>query len=133
LHLAYAMTYDKSQSQTLSKVLLDISSPPFSHGQLYVALSCVQDYNNIRFYVTEDQLMQSNISCTGFMPTVDNIVYEDVLALNGVNSENHGNILAIDHSLEDLIISYVLLSLKHYRIYNVINIIQVTTTKVIRT
>ncbi len=37
------------------------------------------------------------------MPTVDNIVYEDVLALNGVNSENHRNILAIDHYLEDLI------------------------------
>ncbi len=57
----------------------------------------------IRFYVTEDHLMQSNISCTGFMPNVDNIVYEDVLALNGVNSENHRKILAIDHSLEDLI------------------------------
>ncbi len=37
------------------------------------------------------------------MPTVDNIVYEDVLALNGINNENHENILAIDHSLEDLI------------------------------
>jgi hypothetical protein len=37
------------------------------------------------------------------MHTLNNIVYEDVLALNGVNSENHGNILAIDHSLEDLI------------------------------
>ncbi len=97
------MTYNKSQSQTLSKVLLDITSPPFSHGQLYVALSRVQDYNIIRFYVTEDQLMQSNISLTGFMPTVDNIVYEDVLALNGINNENHRNILAIDHSLEDLI------------------------------
>jgi hypothetical protein len=103
LCLAYAMTYNKSQSQILSKVLLDITSPPFSHGQLYVALSRVQDYNNIRFYVTEDQLMQSNISCTGFMPTVDNIFHEDVLALNGINSENHGNILAIDYSLEDLI------------------------------
>ncbi len=103
LCLAYAMTYNKSQSQTLSKVLLNITSPPFSHGQLYVALSRVQDYNSIRFYVTKDQLMQSNISLTGFMPTVDNIVYEDVLALNGINNENHGNILAIDHSLEDLI------------------------------
>ncbi len=102
------MTYNKSQSQTLSKVLLDITSPPFSHGQLYVALSHVQDYNNIRFYVTEDQLMQSNISCTGFMPTVDNLVYEDVLALNGVNSENHGNILAIDHSLCFVIIKALL-------------------------
>jgi hypothetical protein len=70
---------------------------------LYVALSREQDYNNIRFYVAEDQLMQSNISSTGFMPTVDNIVYEDILALNGANNENHGNILAIDLSLEDLI------------------------------
>jgi hypothetical protein len=104
LRLAYTMTYNKSQSQTLSKDLLNITSPPFSHGQLYVALrSHVQDYNNIRFYVTKDQLMQPNISLIGFMPTIDNIVNEDVLALNGVNNENHGNILAIDHSLEDLI------------------------------
>ncbi len=79
MHLAYAITYSKSQSQTLSKALLDITSPPFSHGQLYVAMSHVGDYNNIRFYVTEDQLMQSDTSLTGFMLTVDNIVYEDVL------------------------------------------------------
>ncbi len=77
LHLAYAMTYNKSQSQTLSKVILNITSPPFSHGQLYIAPSHVQDYNNIRFYVTEDQLMQSNTSSTGFIPTVDNIVYHE--------------------------------------------------------
>jgi hypothetical protein len=102
LRLAYAMTYNKSQSQTLSKVFLNITSPPLSHGQLNVALSCVQDYNNIGFYVTEDHLMQSNISSTGFMPTVDNIVYEDELALNGINNENHRNILVIDHSLEAL-------------------------------
>ena len=132
MHLAYAMTYNKVNHRHSQK-FLHITSPLFSHGQLYVALSCVCNYNNIRFYVTEDQLMQSNISCTGFMPTVDKIVYEDVLALNGINSENYGNILAIDHSLEDLIYCYVLLSLKHYPIYNVINIFQVTTTKVIQT
>ncbi len=34
LCLAYAMTNNKSQSQTLSKLILDITSPPFSHGQL---------------------------------------------------------------------------------------------------
>jgi hypothetical protein len=82
---------------------LNITSPPFSHGQLYVTLSRMQDYNNIRFYVTKEQLMESNISSTGFIPTVDNIVYQDVLALNDVNNENDKNILPIDHSLEELI------------------------------
>ena len=41
--LAYGMTYNKSQSQTLQKVLFDITHPPFSHGQFYVALSRVPD------------------------------------------------------------------------------------------
>jgi hypothetical protein len=42
LHLAYAMTYNKSQSHTLFKVLLDITSSLFSHEQLHVTLSqCV--------------------------------------------------------------------------------------------
>ena len=103
LRLAYAMTYNKSQSQTLSKVLLDITSPPFSHGQLYVALSRVRDFNNIRFYVTEDQLMETNLSPTGFMPTVDNIVYQDVLALNDGDGERHENIVDTDSSVENLI------------------------------
>jgi hypothetical protein len=47
LRLAYAMTYNKSQSQTLSKVLLDITTPPFSHGQLYVALRRLQQHHDV--------------------------------------------------------------------------------------
>jgi hypothetical protein len=54
LRLAYAMTYNKSQSQTLKKVFLDITAPPFSHGQLYVALSRVRDCHNMAMYVTKE-------------------------------------------------------------------------------
>ncbi len=83
LHLAYAMTYNKSQSQTLFEVLLDITSPPFSHGQLYVALSQVRDCKNIVMYFTEEQLtMSSDSRLADFMPTVNNIVSQDVLVLN---------------------------------------------------
>jgi hypothetical protein len=82
LRLAYAMTYNKSQSQTLSKVLLDITTPPFSHGQLYVALSRVRDCNNIVMYLTEEQLIINDSHYTGFMPSVNNIVYQDVLIHN---------------------------------------------------
>jgi len=82
LHLAYAMTYNKSQSQTLSKVLLDITTPPFVHEQLYVALSRVCDCNNIVMYLTEEQLINTDTISTGFMPTVSYIVYQDVLVHN---------------------------------------------------
>jgi len=70
---------------------------------LYVALSRVRDFNNIRFYVTEDQLIETDLSATGFMPTVDNIVYQDVLALNDGDGERHENIVDIDSSVENLI------------------------------
>jgi hypothetical protein len=83
LRLAYAMTYNKSQSQTLVKVLLDITSPPFSHGQLYVALSRVRDCRNICMYLTDEQVTtSSHHGLTVTMPTINNIVYQDVLILN---------------------------------------------------
>jgi hypothetical protein len=76
------MTYNKSQSRTLSKVLIDITTPSSSHGQLYVALSQVCDCNNIVMYLTEEQLIINDLHSTGFMPTVNNIVYQDVLVHN---------------------------------------------------
>ena len=82
LRLAYAITYNKSQSQTLVKVLLDITSPPFSHGQLYVALSRVLDCRDITIYLTQEQLELSQYDPNILIPTVNNIVYQDVLALN---------------------------------------------------
>ena len=82
IRLAYAMTYNKSQSQTLFKVLLDITTPPFSHGQAYVALSRVRDSNNISLFLNQDQLVPQTTTNTGFMPTFNNIAYQEVLHLN---------------------------------------------------
>ena len=39
IRLAYAMTINKSQGQSVKYVGLDLRTPVFSHGQLYVALS----------------------------------------------------------------------------------------------
>jgi hypothetical protein len=48
LRLAYCMSYNKSQGQTLNRVLLDITTTPFAHGHLYVALH----YPETHFIVT---------------------------------------------------------------------------------
>lgn len=39
IRLAYAMTINKAQGQTVQHVGLDLRTPVFSYGQLYVALS----------------------------------------------------------------------------------------------
>jgi len=43
-------------------------------------------------------LIETHLSATGFMPTVDNIVYQDLLALNDGDGERHEN-----SSVENLI------------------------------
>ncbi len=47
LILSYAVTVHKAQGQTLSKVGLFITSPVFTHGQLYTALSRTRGWDNI--------------------------------------------------------------------------------------
>jgi len=41
------MTFNKSQSQTLDRVLIDSTGEPFAHGHAYVAFSRVRNCKNI--------------------------------------------------------------------------------------
>ena len=47
IRLCFAMTVNKSQGQSLDTVGVDLRAPPFTHGQLYVALSRVTDVSRL--------------------------------------------------------------------------------------
>src|SRR5437773_455600 len=51
IRLAFTMTINKSQSQTLNHVGLCLMESVFTHGQLYVAVSHVTDGANLRMIV----------------------------------------------------------------------------------
>jgi len=72
LRLAYCMTYNKAQGQTIENVLLDTVHPPFAHGHLYVALSRVTHHSRIRLFCTEDSILDD-------FPVVASVVYPELL------------------------------------------------------
>lgn len=69
--LAFAMTINKSQGQTLPHVGIYLPEPVFSHGQLYVAMSRVQARNNIKILTTGSTVEGRTYT--------KNIVYDEVL------------------------------------------------------
>ncbi|XP_037959258.1 uncharacterized protein LOC119688660 [Teleopsis dalmanni] len=50
IRLAFAMTINKSQGQTLKVCGLNLENPCFSHGQLYVACSRVEKPSDLCIY-----------------------------------------------------------------------------------
>ena len=68
VQLAFVMTVNKSQGQSLKHVGLDLQSPVFSHGQLYVGLSRCTSGNRLKVLLKEAD--------EGKTP---NIVYKEVL------------------------------------------------------
>ncbi|XP_060519158.1 uncharacterized protein LOC132697632 [Cylas formicarius] len=55
IKLTDAITINKAQGQTLSRVGLCLNVPCFAHGQLYVALSRVRTWQDIRIFVKESR------------------------------------------------------------------------------
>jgi len=66
--LCFTMTVNKSQSQSLDQVGVDLRTPAFSHGQLYVALSRVTSLDGLTLLPSEQTPTQT-----------DNVVYPEVL------------------------------------------------------
>lgn len=73
VRLAFAMTINKSQGQSVQNVGLDLRTPVFSHGQLYVALSRCTSGERIKVLLPEGNESRRT----------PNIVYKEVL--NGLN------------------------------------------------
>jgi hypothetical protein len=69
VHLCFAMTVNKSQGQSVSHVGLNLQTPVFSHGQLYVALSRCTSGNRIKILFPDHQVGTQT----------SNIVYPEIL------------------------------------------------------
>ena len=67
--LCYAMTINKSQGHSLSKIGIYLPQPVFGHGQLYVALSRATSPHGLKILLKSDGEQPSDIT--------KNIVYRD--------------------------------------------------------
>src|SRR3954447_2686570 len=67
VRVAFSMTINKSQGQTLNRVGIYLPQPVFSHGQLYVALSRITSNQNIKILIGDSQTYNTR-----------NIVYNEI-------------------------------------------------------
>ena len=75
IKIAFAITINKAQGQTLDRAGLYLPNPVFSHGQLYVAFSRVKSFANIKVAIEENAELR--LRENDFVTS--NIVYTEVL------------------------------------------------------
>ncbi|CAH9134654.1 unnamed protein product [Cuscuta epithymum] len=68
--ISYAMTINKSQGQSLSRVGLLLKKPVFTHGQLYVAVSRVTNRRGLKILICNESGTTTN--------STQNVVYKEV-------------------------------------------------------
>jgi hypothetical protein len=79
IRLAHAMTINKSQGQSFKKVGVYLTTPVFSHGQLYVALSRVMSKNNLKICIPVKTVKNIKKTDEGIDIYTKNIVYTEIL------------------------------------------------------
>ncbi len=76
VRLAFAMTINKSQGQTMDKIGVYLPDPVFSNGQLYVAFSRVRSASSIKILI-KNSINQGCYSSDGSTYTL-NVVYKSI-------------------------------------------------------
>ena len=74
IKLAFALTINKSQGQTIPNVGIYLPEHVFTHGQLYVALSRARSYHNIKVLIKDSNIPGKQGAYTR------NIVYKKILS-----------------------------------------------------
>ena len=92
LRLAYAMTINKSQGQSIKKIGIYLPQPLFSHGQLYVAFSRAENPDNIKVFVENLPNVQ------GVLPGHEGISIQIILYTK-MSLPNSNNIFSPSHLL----------------------------------
>jgi hypothetical protein len=87
LRLAFAMTINKAQGQTFTRVGVHLDEPVFSHGQLYVACSRSTTPSGLKILINPTLLQQQQQQSKRRLPTNSgstttiNIVHKQLLSL----------------------------------------------------
>ena len=76
VQLAFAMTINKAQGQTVQNLGLYLATPCFSHGQLYVAMSRVTSRTKFKALIEYPELEEEDGSYTA------NVVYRQIFETN---------------------------------------------------
>jgi hypothetical protein len=80
LRLAYAITINRSQGQSIDYILLDVCKDVFTHGQAYVALSRIRRNDRITLLVEEKDFYEFSFSGSGKpIPVIHNVIYPQLL------------------------------------------------------
>jgi hypothetical protein len=69
IRIAYALTINKSQSQTFWKIGIDYRDEPFAHGQTYTGISRAKSWDGVKIRLPDDRLDNR----------IRNIVWKEVL------------------------------------------------------